>query len=281
VYEARAFWEDAAVDHGTFRPGSFRYRISRALETVLFRRADHVVGICEAIRAEVLRRGVPADRVTVVGNGVDVERFAPRPRTADLATRLGLNGGPVFGFIGSFYHYEGLRFLLQAFPALLRRIPEAQLLLVGGGREEPLIREMARAFGSSVVVSGPVAPTAVRDYYSVIDVFVCPRRRMRLTELVTPLKPLEAMAMARPVLASDVGGLAELIRHDETGLLFRTESQEELVAMAVRLGGDAGLRRGLGERARAYVLRERTWARTVSRYPAAYAAAVVARGRAV
>jgi PEP-CTERM/exosortase A-associated glycosyltransferase len=271
VYEARAFWEDAAVDHGSFRQGSFRYRVSRALETVVFRRADHVVTICEGMRAEVLRRGLASDRVTVVGNGVDAEWFSPRPRPEALAARLGLDGGPVFGFIGSFYHYEGLRFLLRAFPAILRRLPSAQLLLVGGGNEEPVVRDMALAFGNSVVLAGRVPMAETRDYYSLLDVFVCPRRRMPLTDLVTPLKPLEAMAMARAVLASDVGGLRELIRHEATGLLFPAESAEALVAEAVRAGRDRQLRTNLGAAARRQVAEWRNWERVVSRYQAIYA----------
>jgi PEP-CTERM/exosortase A-associated glycosyltransferase len=279
VYEARAFWEDAAVDHGTFREGSLRYRISRALETLLFWKADGIVTICEGMRREVVRRGVAPERVTVVENGVDVDWFAPHPRAEELAARLGLDGGPIFGFIGSFYHYEGLRFLMAALPELLRRMPQARLLLVGGGPDEPTLRATARAFGSSVIFAGQVPHAEIREYYSVIDVLLCPRRRMRLTELVTPLKPLEAMAMALPVLVSDVGGLAELVQHGVTGLTFPAESREGLVEQATRIGSDADLRKRLGERARAYVAEERTWARAVAKHPDLYAAAQSAANR--
>jgi PEP-CTERM/exosortase A-associated glycosyltransferase len=266
VYEARAFWEDAAVDHGTTREGSPRYRLTRALETHLFRRADRAVVIAARMRDELARRGIDPSRVTVVGNGVDTERFAPVPRNEGLARRLGLDGGPVFGFIGSFYHYEGLRFLVEALPLLRKRLPEARILLVGGGEEESVLRGLAAASGSAVVLAGQVPHREVLDYYSLIDVFVCPRRRMRLTELVTPLKPLEAMAAGCPVLASDVGGLAELIDHGVTGLLFRADSREAFVDAAAELGGSAELRALLGKRARQAVVDERTWSRVVSAY---------------
>jgi PEP-CTERM/exosortase A-associated glycosyltransferase len=280
VYEARAFWEDAAVDHGTFREGSLRYRVSRSLETFLFRKADAVVTICKGMREEVIRRGVDRDRVTVVGNGVDVNWFAPRPRNAELASGLGLGDGPVFGFVGSFYHYEGLRFLLDAFPEVLRILPQARLLFVGGGREESAMRNAARGLGQTVIFAGQVPHSEIRDYYSVIDIFLCPRRRMRLTELVTPLKPLEAMAMARPVLASDVGGLTELVEHEVTGLLFPAESREGLVQQAARMGSDPDLRRRLGKCAQRHVAGQRTWSGTVSRYPQVYSMArSVACGR--
>ncbi len=279
VYEARAFWEDAAVDLGTFREGSLRYRISRMLETLLFRKADHVVTICDGMRADVIRRGVNAERVAAVPNGVDTDWFEPRPRAQEVVSRFGLDGGPVFGFIGSFYHYEGLEFLISCFPQLLRRVPGARLLLVGGGREEVALRAMATHLGIPVIFGGQVPHSEIRDFYSAIDVFVCPRQRMRLTELVTPLKPLEAMAMGRGVLASNVGGLAELIRHEETGLLFPAGSQEEFVAQAARLGDNPEFRDWLGKRARSHVVEKRTWARAVEKYLDLYAAAQSAATR--
>ncbi|HXG02283.1 MAG TPA: TIGR04063 family PEP-CTERM/XrtA system glycosyltransferase [Candidatus Binatia bacterium] len=274
VYEARAFWEDAAVDHGTTREGSVRYRLSRALETWLFRRVAQVVVIAEAMRREIAARGVPAERITVVPNGVDLARFRPAPRDTALAGRLGLDGGPVFGFIGSFYRYEGLAFLMQALPELQRHLPGVRLLLVGGGEEEDALRAMARPHDGTVVFAGRVNPDGVGRFYPLLDVFVCPRRRMRLTELVTPLKPLEAMAMERPVLASDVGGHAELIRHGETGCLFPAESRERFVDECVRLAGAADWRQGLAERGRRFVESERTWARLVTRYLPVYRAAL-------
>ena len=271
VYEARAFWEDAAVDHGTTREGSLRYRVSRALETFMFKRADAVVTIAQGMRTELIARGVPADRIRVAPNGVDTEWFQPVERSRAVAERLGLNGGPVLSFIGSFYHYEGLRFLLGAVPALRERVPDARLLLVGGGEEDAALRAAAAPLGDAVIFTGQVPFAEVRDFYSVTDVFVCPRRRMRLTELVTPLKPLEAMSMARPVVASDVGGLAELIEHDVTGLLVPAESRDGLVDALARLARDAEARCRLGTRAREAMIRERSWPRIVQRYVDLYA----------
>jgi PEP-CTERM/exosortase A-associated glycosyltransferase len=266
VYEARAFWEDAAVDHGTTREGSLRYRVSRALETTLFKRADQVVVIGAAMRDEVVRRGVPLSRVTVIPNGVDTDRFRPTPRNEELARRLGLEDACVFGFVGSFYRYEGLRFLLEAVPELRRRLPRARVLLVGAGEENARLRALGAQLQGAVVFVGQVAHHEVRDYYSLIDVFVCPRLRMRLTELVTPLKPLEAMAMGRAVLASNVGGLAELIDDGRTGVLFTAESRPALIEGASRLASDPGARERIGEQARLSVLRARTWHEVVGRY---------------
>ena len=277
VYEARAFWEDAAVDHGSFAEGSFRYRVSRALETFLFNHSDRSITICEAMRRDLGERGVALDRVSVVPNGVNVEELKPLARCDSLGSRLGLNGGPVFGFVGSFYRYEGLRFLVEAFPKILAQIPDARLLLVGGGEEEPILKDIARG-QANIHFTGRVPHGEIDDYYSLVDVFVCPRLRMRLTELVTPLKPLESMAMGKAVLASDVGGHKELIEDGKTGLLFAAENVDDLVAQSVRLANDPALRKKLSEAGRQFVAKERSWDKLVARYVLLYDRVLVANG---
>ena len=266
IYEVRTFWEDAAVNNGSFSATSLRYRLSRRLETVVLRRAHRVVAICEGIRSEVISRGIPVSRVAVAPNAVEGEWLTSRARANELAAQLGLGGGPVFGYIGSFSRYEGLLFLIEAMPEILVRFPGARLLLVGGGRDEEAVREAAQRAGAAVVMAGRVPQERVREFYSLIDVFVLPRRRIRLTELVTPLKPLEAMALGIPVLASDIGGHAELVNDGETGLLFKAESSESLVEQASRLARDPALRAQLGAAGRRWVESERLWDRIVARY---------------
>jgi len=266
VYEMRTFWEDAAVNNGSFAEGSLRYRISRALETMVIRRANQVVAICQGIRSDVLSRGIAPAHVALVPNGVDQEWLEPHPRASELAGELRLGEGPVFGYIGSFSRYEGLPFLLDAMPEILARFPGASLLLVGGGRDEEAVRVAAERLGPAVIMPGRVPQERVRDFYSLLDVLVLPRRRIRLTELVTPLKPLEAMAAGVPVLASDIGGHAELVNDGETGLLFKAESAESLVDQAGRMAREAGLRAQLKNAGRRWVETERTWDQIVPRY---------------
>ena len=266
VYEARAFWEDAAVDHGTFRAGSLRYRVSRAFESVVFRKADAVIVIAEAMQRELCQRGISDETIFVVPNGVDTEGFRPRARNRELAHRLELNGGPVFGFIGSFYHYEVLRLLLEAFPGIRVQVPGARLLLVGGGPEEQVLRELSSRCNGAVSIIGNVPHAQVPDYYSLIDVLIYPRQRMRLTDLVTPLKPLEAMAMGKAVVASDVGGHRELIQHEITGLLFRADDATALAREGMRAAMDGDLREKLGRLGRKHVEQERGWRDIVSKY---------------
>jgi PEP-CTERM/exosortase A-associated glycosyltransferase len=273
VYEVRAFWEDAAVDHGTTHEGSLRYRLTRRLETHALRQADHVFTICEGLRSDIAARGVSASGITVIPNAVDIEKFEPggTPDEA-LKARLGLTGATVLGFIGSFYAYEGLDLLLQALPALLQSRPEVRVLLVGGGPQEDALKAQAQAMGLAdrVVFTGRVPHAEVQRYYDLIDVLAYPRHSMRLTELVTPLKPLEAMAQGRLLVASDVGGHKELIRHGETGWLFQAGSAQAL-ATAV----DALLQRRaewprLRQAGRSFVETERNWTASVARYAPVY-----------
>ncbi|MDP3611006.1 MAG: glycosyltransferase, exosortase A system-associated, partial [Rubrivivax sp.] len=220
VYEMRASWEDAAVDHGTTREGSLRYRVSRALESFALRRADQITTICEGLRGDIVSRGIAPERVTVIPNAVDVAAFNFNA-SPDLALRqqLGLDGATVLGFAGSFYGYEGLHLLLQAAHQMLPRHPSLRLLLLGGGPREEELKHQAAALGIAdrVVFVGRVPHKDVQRYYDLIDVLAYPRLPIRLTELVTPLKPLEAMAQGRMFVASDVGGHRELVRHGVTG----------------------------------------------------------------
>lgn len=273
VYEIRAFWEDAAVGNGTGREGSFKYRLTRALETRAVRRADAVAVICEGLRGDLVARGIAPGKLFVSPNGVDLNLFGtPAPRDAALAARLGLDAAEVIGFIGSFYDYEGLDVLIAAMPRLLAARPAMHLLLVGGGPAEPALRALAAASPAAARIhfAGRVPHDAVEHYYSLVDVLVYPRKRMRLTDLVTPLKPLEAMAQQRLVAASDVGGHRELVENGVTGTLFAPDDPAALadaVAALFAARADWPARR---EAARAFVERERNWAVNVARYQSVY-----------
>lgn len=275
VYEVRAFWEDAAVDHGTCKEGDLRYRATRALETHVLKRADAVTCICEGLRGDIAARGVPAEKITVIPNAVDIEHFQTGGAAdMDLMQKLGLDGKLVLGFIGSFYAYEGLSLLLEALPRLLAQLPQTRVLLVGGGKEEPALKRQAQALGvaDKVIFTGRVPHGEVQRYYDLVDMLVYPRLAMRLTDLVTPLKPLEAMAQGRLVVASDVGGHRELIRDGETGCLFRAGDAQHLADTVVQLLASRPLWPALRAAARHYVERERNWRVSVARYEPLYAA---------
>jgi len=273
VYEIRAFWEDAAVSAGTTREGSLRYRLTRLLEDRAVAKADAVIVICEGLRRDLIARGVAAEKITVSPNGVDLDLFGdPALADAALRTALGLDGADVIGFIGSFYDYEGLDDLIAAMPALIERRPAAHLLLVGGGPRVEALKAQAEASSAAARIHfvGRVPHQEVERYYGLVDILAYPRKAMRLTELVTPLKPLEAMAQGRLVAASSVGGHRELIEDGVTGALF---PPDDPAAMAAALADLLDDRAGWDERrrtARAFVERERSWARNVGRYEPVY-----------
>jgi PEP-CTERM/exosortase A-associated glycosyltransferase len=273
VYEIRAFWEDAAVGNGTGSRTSPRYWLTRMLETHAANQADAVAVICEGLRQDLIRRGVDGDKIVVAPNGVDMALFGePSPRDEALAMALGLDGAEVVGFVGSFYDYEGLDDLIAAMPQLVTLRPDVHLLLVGGGPMEEELRAQTEAspVAERIHFTGRVPHDEVEHYYSLIDVLAYPRKKMRLTDLVTPLKPLEAMAQKRLVAASDVGGHRELIEDGVTGTLFPPDDPKALALAIARLFGNRGQWEALRTAGRKFVEEHRNWSSNISRYAPVY-----------
>lgn len=273
VYEIRAFWEDAAVGNGTGTEGSAKYRATRALETWAVHRADAVAVICEGLRGDLVARGVAADKIVVSPNGVDLSLFGePVAAEPALARELGLEDAETIGFIGSFYDYEGLDDLIAAMPALVAARPKARLMLVGGGPMEAALRAQAAASPAATAIRfvGRVPHTEVERYYALVDVLAYPRKHMRLTDLVTPLKPLEAMAQGKLVAASDVGGHRELIRDGETGTLFPPDDPAAIATALAGLLADRSGWEARRARGRAFVEAERNWSSNICRYEPIY-----------
>lgn len=277
VYEVRAFWEDAAVDQGTSSENGLRYKLTRGLENFVFKRATRVTTICEGLKRDIEARGLCSAPVTVIPNAVEYERFSKElPRDESLADKYNFRVGNTLGFIGSFYDYEGLDLLIEAMPALVADNPDIKLLLVGGGVQEAALREHARQLGleQQVIFTGKVPFTEVERFYSVIDVLVYPRKSLRLTELVTPLKPLEAMAQRKVFVASDVGGHHELVIDGVTGVLFKADDKTSLVAAIRNIVVSPTLQLKLRENGIAFVRDERNWHNSVERYVEVYGNAI-------
>lgn len=273
VYEIRAFWEDAAVGNGTGSGGSLKYRLTRRLEDHVVAGADAVVTICQGLKDDLVARGNNPARITISPNGVDLALFgAPVAPDAELRRRLDLGDGPVIGFIGSFYDYEGLDVLIDAMPLLLQSHHDARLLLVGGGPCEAALKAQAEASPAAQAICfvGRVPHHEVEKYYALTDVMTYPRKASRLTDLVTPLKPLEAMAQGKLVAASAVGGHRELISDGETGVLFAPDDSAACAAALARLIATRSGWNTMLECAKAHVRDNHDWARNVTRYHPVY-----------
>jgi glycogen synthase len=281
VYEIRAFWEDAAVGNGAGREGTLKYRLTRALENRVVAGADAVVTICQGLRNDLIGRGFPAEKIAIMPNGVDLDLFGQPPAPdAALARELDIGEGPVIGFIGSFYEYEGLDLLVDAMPKLLAMHPAARLLLVGGGPVEDALRVRAAASSAAQAIRfvGRVPHGEVQRYYSLCDILAYPRKASRLTELVTPLKPLEAMAQGTLVAASAVGGHRELIADGITGTLFAPDDPAEIARALGALISKRDEWPAMRLAAQTHVAERHDWARNATRYRAIYQA-VLQEGR--
>ena len=273
VYEIRAFWEDAAVDHGTYKKSSLKYKLVRGVETWVCRKADHITVLCQGLKDDLITRGIPSQKLTITYNGINADDFKPCEPDQEFIENYNLKGQKVIGFIGSFYRYEGLDLLINAFSQLSTTMPDAKLLLVGGGEVERELKDQVQRLNltDKVIIPGRISHDRIPGVYALIDVLVYPRYSMRLTELVTPLKPLEAMAMGKALVASDIGGHRELIRNNETGILFPAGNKFALSESIGSLLKDHVLRTRIEKQGNEWVKENHTWDRTTSVYIEIYA----------
>jgi glycosyltransferase involved in cell wall biosynthesis len=274
IYEVRGFWEDTWLSrHATADLTlSDRYVRTRALESQCMMRADIVVTLGEAMRDEIAARGVDPGCVLIVPNGVSEEFLRPLPDDGGRL-RAGLGIKPdehVVGLVSSLVAHEGIGTLLEAVAILNARGVKTRALIVGDGPERAALQRQAAALGLDAIFTGRVASAAVRDYHAILDVFVVPRTPDRVCQLVTPLKPVEAMASGLPVVVSAVKALGEIIADRETGVLTPPLDAGALADNLQQLLASPGLRAKLGSNAREWVARDRTWAHNAIRYREAY-----------
>jgi glycosyltransferase involved in cell wall biosynthesis len=277
VYEVRGFWEDTWLSRhpdSEELAGSELYRRNRDLETRCMLAADLVVTLGEAMRDEIVARGVPADKVLVVPNAVSEEFLRPLPDASALRTELGLKDQePVVGVVSSLVPHEGIGTLLEATRLLRERGMKVRALIVGDGPERAALQRQAAdlGLGEAAIFTGRVPAGKVREYHALLDVFVVPRTPDRVCQLVTPLKPVEAMASGLCVVASEVKALAEIIKPEMTGALTIPEDPVALADTLELLVCSPDIRRKLGDNAREWVARDRTWTHNAARYRDAYA----------
>ena len=274
VYEVRGFWEDTWLSRhaaNTDLKLSDRYIRTRALETHCMAEADLVVTLGEAMRKEIIERGVPAGNVIIVPNGVSEEFLRPLPDGAALRASLGIRPGEhVVGLVSSLVAHEGIGTLLEAVKILNDRGTRTRALIVGDGPERTALQRRAADLGLDAIFTGRVPSARVRDYHAALDVFVVPRTPDRVCQLVTPLKPVEAMASGLPIVVSSVRALSEIVSDRETGLLFPPLDAGALADQLQLLLDSPELRTKLGATAREWVARDRTWAHNAARYREIY-----------
>jgi PEP-CTERM/exosortase A-associated glycosyltransferase len=277
VYEIRSLWEEAAVAHGAYGSRSRQFRHIRSLETAVCQNAHGVVAISDALKNHLTARGIRCEKIFVAPNGVDRDAVKPCEADAEYGDLRRFKGKEIVAYIGSFRRYEGLDALVRSIARLSRVRPNIVLLLVGGGRPEveSEIRALVEQLdlGEKVILPGWLPPERIAGVYALADILAYPRKRTLLTDLVTPLKPLEAMAAGKALIASDVGGHRELIQPGYNGLLFPPGDESALDETISRLLDNPDWRRQLARQAETWVKRERSWSQTASAYAEVYARA--------
>ena len=276
VYEMRGMWEETAVANGRWMRNGPAYRRFQHYETRVLRKADGVICISETLKKEAISRGVMAEKITVVTNAVErklVDNKTESSLHGTAVTRL--NRGKqtcVIGYIGSLREMEGVDLTAKAVAQLIEKGHNVRFLVLTGQSGQRELRQLCSSLGieESTVILGPVPHEEVAVFYSLIDVFVVSRPDSRVTQLVTPLKPFEAMAMSRTVVASKLSALEEIIEHEKTGLLYQPDDLDDLTRAIERCILDPALREQLGRAACEWVLQNRTWESVVQKTLDAY-----------
>ncbi|WP_394277416.1 glycosyltransferase [Luteococcus sp.] len=262
VYEVRGFWELSAAAAKSGFDGSEQFGLQAAMELLVCREADQVLVITKQVRENLVRRGVPADRITVAPNAVNPEVFLPLPRDTDFAQAKKIRTDvPVIGFAGSMVGYEGLDTLLSASAILRERGIEHQVVIAGSGSvTEALKAQRDELSLDTVTFLGRLPQDQMPRLMSTFDIMPMPRHSLAVTQMVSPLKPLEAFSCMKAVVLSDVAPHQDLAGPgQDRALLFRAGDADALADSLQRLVEDANLRQDLGRRARLWTLDERQW----------------------
>jgi glycosyltransferase involved in cell wall biosynthesis len=272
VYEMRGMWEESAVASGRWRAGGLAHRRFRRIETKVMRNADAVICISETLGKEAESRGISPERITIVPNAVNPH--PPEPENSELhaSVKEKIGNSTVVGYIGSLRELEGVDFTADAVSILRKRGLDTKLFVLSSESGQPELRTHCErlGIGDHAIITGPVPHDQVAPFYNLIDVFVVSRPDKRVTQLVTPLKPFEAMQAGRALVMSDLPALAEIIEDGKTGRLTPPGDIGKLADTIEELLHDEPKRIALGVAAAQWVSENRTWSKVVSCTPEIY-----------
>jgi len=276
VYEMRGMWEETAVANGRWRLNGPAYRRFQNYETKVLRSADSVVCISETLKREAISRGVSESKITVVTNAVD-EKMSTESESHQLfdqvKQQLALKKSTkVVGYIGSLREMEGVDLTAEAVAQLSSRGHDVRFFVLSSESGQVELRQHSKklGLGEKAIIAGPVPHDSVAQFYDLIDIFVVSRPDSRVTRLVTPLKPFEAMMMKKAVIASKLPALEEIIQHGKTGMLYKADDVNSLVETIEEIIADEKVIVELGNNAHNWILAYRTWQSVVENYYQAY-----------
>ncbi|ANR61417.1 hypothetical protein C627_02135 [Corynebacterium glutamicum ZL-6] len=264
VYEVRGLWE---FTEASAKPGfenTERFDQMKNLETFVAKNADRVLAITRQVAAELVERGVDADRISILPNAVDPSTFVPIPKDRKYVEAKKFSPDiPAIGFAGSFVGYEGLDLLIEASARLTEENVAHQVVLAGSGTEEENLKALSTKLNlKNIHFLGRLPQNEIVRLMSTFDIVACPRTSTVVTELVSPLKPLESFATCTATVVSDVSPNRDLAGEPgvfQRALQFQAGNTEALAASLRTLIENEDLRRDLGRTSRLWVIRERNW----------------------
>lgn len=273
IYEVRGLWEITRISRESTWKDSEYYNLMAKMEADAAKGADIVFTLTEALRDEMVSRGVDREKIHLLPNGVVSDRFVPLVKNNTLAKSLKIEGKTIVGFIGSFAQYEGLEYIVDAMEILINKgRTDIVALMVGDGAvaEEIRARVTSKGLDKYFVFTGRIPHDEVEEYYSLVDIAPLPRKGLPVCEMVSPLKPFEAMAMEKVVLSSNVAALAEIVKDNYNGMLFEKDNVDDLAKKIELLADNPKLREKLGKQARQWVVEERDWGKIAKNLDVGY-----------
>ncbi|MDO5617807.1 glycosyltransferase family 4 protein [Kocuria sp.] len=274
VYEVRSFFEANWTAENERESTGEIFERRMATELLCMQEADRVLTIGEAMREDLINRGISAEKIDIIPNGVDTEIFTKQDRDENLAGSLGLEGLPTFGYVSNMDHYrESQETLVHAAAVLQDRGSNLHCVIVGDGPRRTVVESLAAELGVAdrIHFLGRVQHEDIPAYYSLIDIFVVPRISERAATYVTPLKPFEAMATGRPVVTSDLPALREIVSAPQRGLTFPAGDHHALATLLQELENNSERRKQLAEAGYEWASTQRSWTSNGPRYVDAFA----------
>lgn len=274
IYEVRGFLEDTRVGLGILKEKSRSYMKRQKKITSLIKKADLIITLGKSMKEELINQGIREDLIKIVPNGVDTISLCPKPPNINLKQKLGINKKYIIGYIGSVRRIEGIEVLIKAMKILIRKNISVHLLIIGiyNLSYYKELKKISKKLGIEKDISfiGSVPHSKIREYYSFIDIIVIPRKNIRVNRLVTPLKPLEGMAMGKVVLTSDLPALRELVKPNISGDLFESGNYVGLANKLIYYISNPEARDNLGKKAREFVEKNFTWSTIIKKYISIY-----------
>ena len=278
VYEMRGMWEETAVANRRWINGGPAYLRFRKKETNLLRKADSVICISETLKSEAISRGVSPEKITVSPNGfdnTDIEKITDSEQEVFNSVKTRLNsskGVKIVGYIGSLRTLEGVDFSAKAVADLIKKGYNLKFFVLSSKEGQQELKKLCSDLGisNSSIIAGPVNHNLVKPFYDLIDVFIVSRPFSRVTDIVTPLKPYEAMGLGKTVISSDLNAMKEIIKHQKTGLLYETDNLDSLVSQIRWCLDNPKQAAVLGESAAKWIKENRTWEKIAEQSRSAY-----------